>query len=80
MVVVTLVDGALASLTWKGYSPAVLDPLCRAFAAGVGEGEYSFKPYGTIRRDFPASGIPTGPTIDRTSPGAEAGNEDGPQA
>jgi hypothetical protein len=78
--VVTLVEGALASLTWKGYTPGVLDALRRAFAAGAGEGEFTFEAYDAIRRDFRTSGIPTGPTIDLTSPAAEAEDEDGPPA
>jgi hypothetical protein len=48
--VVTLVEGALASLTWKGYSPAVLDALRRVFAAGVSEGDF------TSRRTTPSAG------------------------
>jgi len=78
--VVTLIEGALASLTWKGYSPGVLDALRRAFAEGVGDGEFTFEAYDAIRRDFRASGIPTGATIDLSSPVAEAEVEDGPQA
>jgi hypothetical protein len=78
--VVTLVEGALASLTWKGYTPTVLDVLRRAFAAGAGEGEFTFEAYDAIRREFRTSGIPTGPTIDLASPVAEVEDEDGPQA
>jgi hypothetical protein len=78
--VVTLVEGALGSLTWKAYTPGVLDALRRAFAAGTGEGEFTFEAYDAVRRDFRASGIPTGPTIDLTSSVAEAEDEDGPQA
>jgi hypothetical protein len=77
--VVTLVEAALASLTWKGYTPEVLDALRRAFAAGVGEGDFPFEAYDAIRRDFQKTGIPTGPTIDLTSPAVEAEDEDGPQ-
>jgi hypothetical protein len=62
--VVTLVEGALASLTWKGYTPGFLNVLRRAFAAGADEGEFTFEAYDAIRRDFKASGISTGPTID----------------
>jgi hypothetical protein len=78
--VVALVEGALASLTWKGYTTGVLDALWRAFAAGAGEGAFTFEAYDAIRRDFRTSGIPTGPTIDLTSPVAQAEDEDGPQA
>jgi len=59
-------------LTWKGYTPGVLDALRRAFAAGAGEGEFTLEAYDAIRRDFKTSGIPTGPTIDLTAPAAEA--------
>jgi hypothetical protein len=78
--VVTLVEAALASLTWKGYSPGVLDALRRAFSTGVSEGEFTFEAYDAIRRDFKTSGIATGPTIDLTSPAADAEGEDGPKA
>jgi hypothetical protein len=77
--VVTLVEAALASLTWKGYTPEVLDALRRAFAAGLREGEFPFEQYEALRRHFKASGIATGPAIDLASPVAEAEDEDGPQ-
>src|ERR1700733_11913164 len=41
--VVTLVEAALASLTWKDYTPRVLDLLRRAFSAGNREGEFTFE-------------------------------------
>jgi hypothetical protein len=69
--VVTLVEGALASLTWKGYTPGVLDALRRAFSAGVREGGFPFEEYDAICQDFKTSGISIGPTIDLTSPAAE---------
>jgi hypothetical protein len=78
--VISLVEGALASLTWKGYTPGVLDAMRRAFAAGAGEGEFTFEAYDGLRRDFRASGIPTGPTVDFTSAAAEDEHEDAPQA
>ena len=77
--VITLVEAALASLTWKGYSPAVLDALRLAFTAGLHEGEFTFEEYDAVRRHFKASGILTGPTIDLSSPDLEEA-EDGPQA
>jgi hypothetical protein len=77
--VITLVEAALASLTWKGYSPKVLDALRQAFSAGLHEGEFTFEEYDVIRRHFKASSIPTGPTIDVSSPDLEE-DEDGPQA
>ena len=78
--VVTLVEAGLASLTWKRYTPGVLDALRRAFSAGASAGEFTFEAYEAIRRDFKASGIPTGPTIHLTSPAAEAEDQDGPPA
>ena len=75
--VVTLVEAALASLIWKDYTPGVLDALRVAFSAGVGEGEFTFEQYDTIRRHFNASGIPTGPSIDLAS-AAEPEAEHGP--
>ena len=77
--VVTLVEGVLTSLTWKGARLECSTPSGRAFTAGVGEGELSFAAYDAVRRDFRTSGIPSGPTIDPTSPAAEAEDEDGPQ-
>jgi hypothetical protein len=77
--VVTLVEAALASLTWKNYTSGVLDLLRQAFSAGLHEGEFTFEEYDAIRRQFKASGIPTGPTIDLSSPDLEE-DEDGPQA
>ena len=77
--VVTLVEAALASLTWKGYTPTILDALRQAFSAGLRDGEITFEEYDAIRRHFKASGIPTGPTIDLSSPDLEE-DEDGPQA
>ena len=76
--VITLVEAALASLTWKGYSPEVLDALRQAFSAGLHEGEFTFEEYDIVRRHFKASSIPTGPAIGASSPDLE--EEDGPQA
>jgi hypothetical protein len=73
--VVTMVEGALASLTWKRYTPGVLDALRRAFAAGASDGEFTFDEYDAIRRDFRKSGIPTGPTVSLTLPATEAEDE-----
>ena len=77
--VITLVEAALASLTWKGYTPAVLDCLRNAFSAAGREGEFTFEEYDAIRRRFKASGIPSGPAIGLSSPDPEE-DEDGPQA
>ena len=57
----------------------MLDGLRQAFSAGLREGEFTFEEYDAIRRHFKASGIPTGPTIDLSSPDLEE-DEDGPQA
>ena len=76
--VVTLVEAGLASLTWKGYTPEVLNALRRAFSPG--EGDFTFEQYDAVRRHLKASGIPTGPVIDPASSAAEAEGEDGQQA
>jgi hypothetical protein len=78
--VITLVEAALASLTWKGYTRGVIDGLRRAFSAGVREGEFHFEHYDAVRRHFKASGIPTGPTTDLAALTADDEEEDGPQA
>jgi hypothetical protein len=75
--VVTLVEAALTSLTWKGYTLGVLDALRQAFSAGNREGEFTFEEYDAIRRSFRQSGIAMGPTIDLTSPDLEE-DADGP--
>ena len=62
--VVTLVEAALASLTWKQYTPAILDALRQAFAAGVEETPFTFADYDALRRRFHAAGIATVPLID----------------
>jgi hypothetical protein len=48
--VVTLVEAALASITWKSYTPGMLDVLRQAFSAGLHEGEFTFEEYDAIRR------------------------------
>ena len=78
--VVTLVEAALASLTWKDYTPGVLDALRQAFSAGLSEGEFTFEQYDAIRRHFKASRISTGPRIDLTEANeGEDGREAQPQ-
>lgn len=77
--VICLVEAALASLTWKEYTPVVFAALRRAFSAGTRDGAFSFEEYDAIRRHFRESDLPVGPTIDLDSPDAEEG-EDGPQA
>ena len=78
--VVTLVEAALASLTWKGYTPRVLEALRQAFSAGTREGAFTFADYDAIRRHFASSGITTVPLIDPTLPAVQAEDEDGPLA
>src|SRR5690349_16230454 len=62
--VVCLVEAALALLTWKEYTPAVLDALRRAFAAGTRDGAFPFEEYDALRRHFRDSDIPVVPAID----------------
>jgi hypothetical protein len=76
---VCLVEAALASLTWREYTPAVLAALRRAFSAGTREGAFPFEEYHTIRHFFRESDIPVGPTIDLDSPDIEE-DENAPQA
>ncbi len=78
--VITLVEGSLASLTWKDFKPEILDALRQAFSAGANDGPFTFEQYGAIRRHFKASGIPTGPTIELTPTTPESEGEDGPEA
>jgi hypothetical protein len=62
--VVCLVEAALASLTWKQYTPAVVDALREAFMAGMRQGLFTFDDYDAIRRMFRERGIIIVPTID----------------
>ncbi len=48
--VVTLVEATLASLTWKGYTPVILDALRRSLLPGLDAGEFPFEEYDAIRR------------------------------
>src|SRR5947209_8301803 len=75
--VVCLVEAALASLTWKLYTPVVLAALRRAFSAGTRDGAFTYEEYAALRRHFRESDVPVGPTIALDSPDAEAGGEDG---
>jgi hypothetical protein len=65
--VVTLVEAALACLTWKQYTPAVIEALRAAFTAGTREGAFAFSDYEAVRRHFAERGMPTGPSIDLDS-------------
>jgi hypothetical protein len=64
--VLTLVEGALAALHWKAFTPLLLDALRTAFAAGARDGPFSFADYDAVRRHFATAGI-------RTAPGEGAG-------
>jgi hypothetical protein len=77
--VVTLVEAALAALTWKAYTPQVLDALRLAFSAGTREGPFTFADYDAVRRHFTAAGIPTGPAIDLNSATQDNEGADDPQ-
>jgi hypothetical protein len=62
--VVTLVESALACLTWKQYTPGVVDALRQAFSSGTRQAPFTFADYETVRQHFAARGIPTVPTVD----------------
>jgi hypothetical protein len=61
---IALVESALACLTWKQYTPAVVTALREAFTAGVQEGAFTFIDYDAVRRLFTERGIRTVPAID----------------
>jgi hypothetical protein len=69
--VVTLVESALACLTWKGYTPQVVEALREAFAAGTRTAPFTFADYDAVRRLFARRGIPTVPGVDLQSLGPE---------
>jgi hypothetical protein len=62
--VVALVESALACLTWKQYSPEIVDALREAFTAGTRQGPFTFADYDAVRRLFAERGVPTIPSID----------------
>lgn len=62
--VICLVEAALASLTWKAYTPEVVDALREAFTAGTRPVPFTFGDYSTIRRQLRERDIPVGPTIE----------------
>jgi len=64
--VVTLIEAALASLTWKGYTSVVLDALRNAITPALREGAFPFEESEAIRRYFKSVGIATIPCIDLT--------------
>jgi hypothetical protein len=65
--VVTLVESALACLTWKQYDHQVIDALRQAFAGGTQAGPYAFPDYDAVRRFFAERDIATVPAIDLNS-------------
>jgi hypothetical protein len=62
--VVCLVEAALASLTWKQYTPVIVDTLREAFTAGTRQGPFTFDDYDAIRKLFRQRDISVVPTID----------------
>jgi hypothetical protein len=75
--VITLVEAALAALTWKQYTPEIIDVVRQAFQAGVQPGAFTAREYDSIRRSFNAQRLQTSPTIDLTAPFVD--NENGSQ-
>jgi hypothetical protein len=64
---ITLVESALACLTWKDYTSTVVDALRETFMAGSRHGAFTFNDYDALRRSFDGRGIPTVPAIDLDS-------------
>ncbi len=62
--VVVLVEAALAGLTWKQYTPEIVDALRQAFAAGTRQEALTFDDYEAVRKLFRERGISVAPTID----------------
>jgi hypothetical protein len=75
--VITLVEAALASLTWKQYTPQIVDAVRQAFTAGTRPGAFTSQDYDAIRRSFNAQRLPTSPMIDLTAPFVD--DENGPE-
>lgn len=65
--VVTLVESALACLTWKQYTHEIVEALRLAFAAGTREAPFTFADYDAVRRLFEERGILTVPAVDLDS-------------
>jgi hypothetical protein len=65
--VVTLVESALACLTWKQYTPEVVDALRQAFSAGTRIAPFTFDDYDSVRRLFSERGIAVVPSVDLDS-------------
>ncbi len=66
--VVTLVEAALACLTWKEYTPAILDAFRTAFAVGARPGPFRSADYDALRHHFQTHAIPTSPRVDLKGP------------
>lgn len=66
--VVTLVEAALACLTWKEYTPAILDAFRSAFVAGTRPGPFRSQDYDALRRHFRTQAIPVSPRVDLLGP------------
>jgi hypothetical protein len=77
--VVTLVESALACLTWKQYSHEIVAALREAFTAGMRQEAFTFDDYDAVRRLFAGCGIPTIPAIDLNALPSED-MEDGEEA
>jgi hypothetical protein len=76
--VVCLVEAALAGLTWKQYTPEVVDALRFAFSGGTRPEPFAFADYDAVRGHFRERGLPVGPTIDLDA--LEPGDlDDGPE-
>ena len=69
--VVTLVESALACLTWKQYTTQVVDTLRQGFTAGTRDAPFRFNDYDAVRRLFAERGVLTVPVIDFDSLEAE---------
>lgn len=57
--VVTLVESALACLTWKQFTSEVVAALRDAFSAGTCAASFTFPDYEAVRRLFAERGIPS---------------------
>ena len=61
--VLVLVEAILAGLTWKLYTPEVVDALREAFAAGTREEAFTLGDYDAISRRLMERGFTSVPTI-----------------
>jgi hypothetical protein len=65
---VTLIEAALACLTWKEYTPAILDAFWTAFVAGTRPGPFRSPDYDALRRHFQTQALPASPRVDLQGP------------